>query len=442
MASQFKKKKKKKKKSTQSTIKQNSTNSVSYILVAEQIRQQLAAVLERCNQIEKDATEKAEARHREQERKLRGQLLESQKLRMEAEKAKKAAQESYAAAEAARIMADEERQQLLADRSNTTKDLLKELRRHTKYSDDSSDDDGDSRRPAKKKKKSEQSELFTLDGELKVPAPYEGMDMSNLVMHSQIHNDIVNRIANNEFFDLQEMFSGEELTTASSSGTKAKTSKPITKKSEIFFLLYTFGMYYLQRFPHKAAGFLEYLAYLTKFGAPFNVPGLLKLDSALRVHYIKHPDWNWDQNNFTIYRTFDLLSRDPENLIPGQQVLKYNPQFRPRRQQGYSRQPQQAQVPYYQPAMPQGTSTGYSHQQPAQHVQIPPQFQNYPQSVLQLIYDNPRIIHERCKGWNFHPNGCRFTPTPGCVRKHECFICGDRSHKATACPKQRQRGRR
>ena len=188
----------------------------SYNLVADQIRQQLAAVLERCNQIEKDATDKAEARHREQERKLRGQLIESQKLRMEAEKAKKAAQESYAAAEAARIMADEERQQLLADRSNTTKDLLKELRRHTKYSDDSSDDDGDSRRPAKKKKKSEQSELFTLDGELKVPAPYEGMDMSNLVMHSQIHNEIVNHIANNEFFDLQEMFSGEELTTAGS----------------------------------------------------------------------------------------------------------------------------------------------------------------------------------------------------------------------------------
>ena len=157
--------------------------------------------------------------------------------------------------------------------------------------------------------------------------------MLNLVMHSQIPNEIVNHIANNKFFDLQEMFSGEELTTASSSGTKAKTVKPITKKSEIFFLLYTFGMYYLQRFPHKAAGFLEYLAYLTKFGAPFNVPGLLKLDSALRVHYIKHPDWNWDQNNFTIYHTFDLLSRDPENLIPVQQVLKYNLQFCPHKQQ-------------------------------------------------------------------------------------------------------------
>ena len=315
------------KKKKKNTTKQTNKNQqlFSYNLVTDQIRQQLAAVLERCNQIEKDATEKAEAPHREQERKLRGQLIESQKLRMEAEKAKKAAQESYAAAEATRIIADEERQQLLADRSNTTKDLLKELRRHTKYSNDSSDDDGDSRRPAKKKKKSEQSELFTLDGELKVPAPYEGMDMSNLVMHSQIPNEIVNHIANNEFFDLQEMFSGEELTTAGSSGTKAKTTKPITKKSEIFFLLYTFGMYYLQRFLHKAAGFLEYLAYLTKFGAPFNVPGLLKLDSALRVHYIKHPDWNWDQNNFTIYRTFDLLSRDPENLIPGQQVLKYNP---------------------------------------------------------------------------------------------------------------------
>ena len=34
------------------------------------------------------------------------------------------------------------------------------------------------------------------------------MDMSNLVMHSQVPNEIINQIANNEFFDLQEMFSG------------------------------------------------------------------------------------------------------------------------------------------------------------------------------------------------------------------------------------------
>ena len=212
-------------------------------------------------------------------------------------------------------MADKEWEQLLADHSSTTKDLLKELRCHNKkYDSSSSDDEEENHRPAKKKKKSMQSELFTLDSELKSPAQYQGMDMSNLVMHSQIPNDIFAKIATNKFFDLQELFSGAELSTANANGYKTKNvnAKPISKKSEIFYLLYTFGMYYLQLFPQKAAGFLEYLAYLTKFGAPFNVPGLLKLDSALRVHYIKHPEWNWDQNNVTIYRTFDLLSRNPK----------------------------------------------------------------------------------------------------------------------------------
>ena len=128
--------------------------------------------------------QKAEARYREQECKLQSQLIEPQKLRLKAKKARKAAQDLYAAAEATRIIADEEHQQLLADRSNTTKDLLKEIRHHNKnYEVDRSDDDEENHQPAKKKRKSEQSELFTLDGELKSPAPYEGMDMSNLVMH-------------------------------------------------------------------------------------------------------------------------------------------------------------------------------------------------------------------------------------------------------------------
>ena len=69
---------------------------------------QLATVVQRCERIEKEATEKAEAHFKEQEKCLKSQLAESQRLHIEAEKAKKSAQESYAAAEAARIMADEE----------------------------------------------------------------------------------------------------------------------------------------------------------------------------------------------------------------------------------------------------------------------------------------------------------------------------------------------
>ena len=133
-------------------------------------------------------------------------------------------------------------------------------------------------------------------------------------------------------------------------------------------------MYYLQLLPAKAVGFLEYLAHLTKFGAPFNVPGLLKLDLALRVHYIKHSYWNWDQNNFTIYCTFDLLSRDPENIILGQQVMPYKPHYKPpklRQQQQFQlsfRKPQTAQVPSFQPTLPQEASN-FGYNPPAQQFQ-------------------------------------------------------------------------
>ena len=62
---------------------------------------QLAAVVQRCKRIEREATKKAEACFKEQEKRLKTQLAESQRLRIEDEKAKKSAQESYAAAEAA-----------------------------------------------------------------------------------------------------------------------------------------------------------------------------------------------------------------------------------------------------------------------------------------------------------------------------------------------------
>ena len=124
-----------------------------------------------------------------------------------------------------------------------------------------------------------------VDGELKVPPQYNGQIRTELVIHSQVPSELVEQIASNTFFDLAQMFSGEELTTTHVGNLEIKskgTPKQITKKSEIFFLLYQWGMYYLQLHPKKAAGFLKYLAYLTKYREPFHAQGLLKLDSALR----------------------------------------------------------------------------------------------------------------------------------------------------------------
>ena len=49
----------------------------------DHIHMQLAAVVQRCERIKKEATEKAEAHLKEQEKRLRSQLEESQRLRIE-----------------------------------------------------------------------------------------------------------------------------------------------------------------------------------------------------------------------------------------------------------------------------------------------------------------------------------------------------------------------
>ena len=168
--------------------------------------------------------------------------------------------------------------------------------------------------------------LLTVDGELKVPPQYNGQNMNELIMHSQVPSELVEHLASNTFFDSAQMFSGEELTTTHMGNLEIKSkgnAKTITKKLEIFFLLYQWGMYYLQLYPEKAAGYLEYLAYLTKYGEPFHAQGLLKLDFALRCQHVKHPSWGWDQNNPCIHHLCDLMSKDSSLIKEGAVVNRY-----------------------------------------------------------------------------------------------------------------------
>ena len=165
----------------------------------------------------------------------------------------------------------------------------------------------------------EKSEV-TVDGVKKVPAEYCGTNMEGLVMHSSVPVKVRNMIAKNEFLELSRMFNSEETVAANIGGftiMSAANNKSITKKSEVFYLLYQFGQYYLQVFPEKAIAFLEYLGFLTKYAASFSVQGLIKLDSALRTQYTAHPVWNWDQSRIQINRIYDLIARDQSNLAVG-----------------------------------------------------------------------------------------------------------------------------
>ena len=172
---------------------------------------------------------------------------------------------------------------------------------------------------------------FHLDGRKKVTELFTGVDFTGLIMQNSMPPDIRNSIAKDKFFEISKLYKCDEVVStvlsAPSSGapgvtvtattTSGASGKDPTTKSEIFYLLYQFGMFYLQLYPAKIAGFLEYLGFLTKEAKDFNVAGLLRLDNAIRSQYINHPDWNWDQSRTEISRAFNQLSRHAENLLPG-----------------------------------------------------------------------------------------------------------------------------
>ena len=93
---------------------------------------------------------------------------------------------------------------------------------------------------------------------------------------------------------MSKMYMGEEITTTqlghvTMTTTSKNVPKPITNKSELFFLLYKFGQYYLQLYLEKASGFLEYLAFLTKVCDWFTVSALVELDNQISKEYVQHP---------------------------------------------------------------------------------------------------------------------------------------------------------
>ena len=125
------------------------------------------------------------------------------------------------------------------------------------------------------------------------------MNVNGLVLFKRVTEDICRLIGKNEFFPLAKMYTGEEITTTqlghvTVTTTSKNVPKPISNKSELFYLLYNFGQYYLQLYPEKASGFLEYLAFLTKVCDRFTVSALVELDNQIRKETVQHPQWNWD----------------------------------------------------------------------------------------------------------------------------------------------------
>ena len=80
----------------------------------------------------------------------------------------------------------------------------------------------------------------------------------------------------------------------------------IVSKLQVFNRLFMLGHYYLQKYPEKILGFLDYLMFLMEYSTRLNVRGMVLLDHLMREDFATNPEWNWSQHrsesHFTIQR--------------------------------------------------------------------------------------------------------------------------------------------
>ena len=446
-------------------------------------------MLRRQKEFEAEALKTAEDKVAKAQANLKKQLDKAKKQKALADKAAKLAADQRTAAENARKLADKEREladakkcfleeQLNNKKEESLEDLVRRLTRQCKQLDDNnSDSDSDGEPTTKRSRQDHDKCEFNTEGLKTIPAEYSGMNINGLVLFNQVRPSIRKSIAKGEFFELNKMYTGTEL-TSTRVGNMVFTQetkdvpKEITQKSEIFFLLYQFGQFYLQIYPEKTVGFLEYLSFLTKMCDKMSFSALLELDSALRKEYISHPQWNWDQTNGIIDQIYNYYARDPHNYKPGAFAGQSNnplPNPKPKGQggPGKGKKPKQfntfnhypqVQVPQsvfipnnpppmqypMQPFIPPPPPPAYTprpqimpsnNQQPRkQKGQRQGQGSgsgNQQAKIQRILQNNPNIRSERCTGWNFSVKGCEYKGT--CLRIHACFYCGDPGHKGLQC---------
>ena len=192
---------------------------------------------------------------------------------------------------------------------------LDKLAKHLEVDFEGLDSDSSDDALQNKKPKEDPKSEFNLHGIKKIPAEFNGMSGMGICRHLRISLAFRNKIAQNEFFELSEQYkfiSAQSLRYKSpldAESSSKKASEPETK-TEVFELLYLFGMFYLQVFLEKMLGFIDHCSYLTTCSKTYHVPGLLHLDSALRELYITNPEWNWSQDHYEVIDVHTAFAQD------------------------------------------------------------------------------------------------------------------------------------
>ena len=286
------------------------------------------------------------------------------------------------------------------------------------------DDDDDAQ--ASKKPKTDKREFF-LNGEKVTPAPYERMMMEELLNPGSVDPRCREKVARDEFFELHHLYNVDDLETANAKQSREEGAAVVPfqsgstpkgaprSRSELFQLLYSFGQYYLQCYPQKACGFLEYLAYISKYGQTYTVSTLVKLDNSIRRFFIHRPHLNWDvtrreigrfEKDAEIFQEKELSARTGRTPSKG------------RGGGGHHGSPHQS----HQSRTPKRSA---SHDNGFRNDRRGDSSRRDPGSSSA----DPR--DSRCRNWNYRT--CE--DDPRCHREHVCYKCGATGHKAPDCPK-------
>ena len=210
------------------------------------------ALLEACRDLERDAQKKTEKSLLKEKQKMQKEIDTLRKGKQKADDEKHLAEEACLVAENVKSIADKEKELAACERDElqaeanqcndaTINDFLNRLqwKQHGGESDSNDDDD---RQPRVKRSHSQLSEFDDEGLLLKVPK-YEGQNLHGLVLFKCVSAEIQRSIGKNEFFPLEKMYTGEEITTSQIEHVTVTTTtknvpKKITNKSELFYLLY------------------------------------------------------------------------------------------------------------------------------------------------------------------------------------------------------------
>ena len=175
-------------------------------------------------------------------------------------------------------------------------------------------------------------------------------------------------------------------------------------------MLYGWGQYYLQCFPEKAAAYLEYLQFLTKYGVIYSVPTLIRLDNRINQYFVQHLELQWDTTCPFVQRVL---------LDIGIEVQKGILQALPVQVPLVSPQPQRNHQS--QQVNHNNNNSSQNHQGSGRSHRRGGSGHHRERS------DNQ---DRRCKNYNFNSCDCGSR----CDREHVYYYCGSQGHKGGDCP--------